>query len=428
MLNRISLGLGLLMAGLISAACAGETETIVVEKEVLVEVPVEKVVEKPVIIEKEVVKEVAVEKIIEVEKPVIKEVIKEVIVEKEIEKAASSFKDGDKVYNFAMSGQSTGTLLQWKNVEVPWFMGDDSKITTNSNGKVKVKINTQPELGVGQFDTLRFLSSGVLDLAMFTITSVSGDAPLIEGSALSGQYPEMDGKKAREGTDAFVPEMDKVLTDTLGIKMIGHLNFPAQVPYCKFPITGAKDLEDKRVRTFGSTLGDFVEHFGGINVTIAFVDVYSAMQTGIADCAITGTGSGNSQKWYEVTTHLYTLPVGWALTGYGANTAMWNALPTDVQNYMQASFTAVTDEQWALGNQLTQDGIDCNTGVASGCTLGNLDSDSPMTEVKPGAADFELLAEAASQTVLPRWVERCGLDCKIIYNRSIATVTGNPIP
>ena len=72
----------------------------------------------------------------------IKEVIKEVIVEKEIEKAASSFKDGDKVYNFAMSGQSTGTLLQWKNVEVPWFMGDDSKITTNSNGKVKVKINT----------------------------------------------------------------------------------------------------------------------------------------------------------------------------------------------------------------------------------------------------------------------------------------------
>ena len=88
MLNRISLGLGLLMAGLISAACAGETETVIVEKEVLVEVPVEKVVEKPVIVEKEVVKEVPVEKIVEVEKAVIKEVIKEVIVEKEIEKAS----------------------------------------------------------------------------------------------------------------------------------------------------------------------------------------------------------------------------------------------------------------------------------------------------------------------------------------------------
>ena len=45
MRNRITLGLGLLMAGLISVACAGETETIIVEKEVLVEVPVDKVVE-----------------------------------------------------------------------------------------------------------------------------------------------------------------------------------------------------------------------------------------------------------------------------------------------------------------------------------------------------------------------------------------------
>jgi len=416
------------MAGLISVACAGETETIVVEKEVLVEVPVEKVVEKPVIVEKEVIKEVAVEKIVEVEKPVIKEVIKEVIVEKEVEAKVADFRDGDKVYNLSMVGQNAASLLQWKLVEVPYFLGDESMVMEETNGKINVKINTYPELGVGQFDVLRYLSSGVIDMGMFNLNSTAGDVPMIEGADLAGQYPDMEGLVALEGTKAYMPAMAKELKKTLGIEMVGHMNFPAQVPYCKFALTGSADLKDKRVRTFGSTLGDYVEHFGGINVTMAFVDVYSAMQTGIADCAITGTGSGNSQKWYEVTTHLYTLPVGWSVTGYGANAAMWEGLPTDVRAYMQDVFDRLTVAQWDIGFTLTQDGIDCNTGVAAGCELGNLDSESPMTEVKPGEADYAALAVATAETVLPRWVERCGLDCKIIYNRTIATVTGNAIP
>ena len=428
MLNRITLGLGLLMAGLISVACAGETETIIVEKQVIVEVPVEKIVEVPVIVEKEVIKEIAIERIVEIEVPVIKTIIKEIVVEVPVEAPVVGFKDADTVYDLAMVGQSTSTLLQWQLVEMPEFLGPDSRIAKESNGKINIKINTAPELGVGQFDVLRYLASGVLDLGMFNINSIAGDAPMMEGVDLAGQYPDMDGIKAEAGTRLYMPEMDKTLTNTLGIHMIGHLAFPAQVPYCKFAITGSADLKDKRVRTFGSTLGDYVEHFGGINLTIAFVDVYSAMQTGIADCAITGTGSGNSQKWYEVTTHLYTLPVGWSITGYGANVDMWNNLPTDVQVYLQGFFDEVTAKQWTLGRQLTQDGIDCNTGVASGCELGNLDSDSPMTEVVPSEADYAALAVAAKETVLPRWAERCGLDCKIIYNRTIATVTGNLIP
>jgi len=429
MIKKSSLLIGILMAGLISISCAaGETKTIVVEKEVLVEVPVDKVVEKPIIVEKIVIKEVPVERIVEVEKIEIKEVIKEIVVEKEVSATAASFLDGDKVYNFTMSGQLSPTLKQWTNLEAPWLLGDDSKIVKNSNGKVKIKLNTASELGVGQFDVLRFLSSGVIDIAMSVFTSISGDVPLASGIDLAGAYPELDGVKAKAGTKLFIPELNKKMESSLGIKIIGHYNNPAQVPYCKFPITGSKDLKDKRVRTFGSTLGDYVEHFGGINVTIAFVDVYSAMQTGIADCAITGTGSGNAQKWYEITEYLYTLPVGHAITGWGANLDMWNKQPTDVQDFLQDTFDGMTADGWDLGMALTQDGIDCNTGVASGCTLGTLDSDSPMTQVVPSEADFDGLKEAASTTVLPRWVERCGIDCKIIYNRTIATVTGVSIP
>ena len=428
MIKKSSVLLGLLMAGLISISCAGETETIIVEKEVIVEVPVEKVVEKPVIVIKEVIKEVAVEKIVEVEKEVVTEVIKEVIVEKEVTKGETSFLEGDTVYNFTMAGQLTPTLLQWTLVEYPWFFGAESKIVKNSGGKVTIKLNTASELGIGQFDVTRYLSSGVIDLGMMVFASISGDIPLASGLDLAGAYPESDAIKAEAGTRAFFPALTKQAEKSMGIKLIGHGNNPIQVPYCKFPITGSADLKDKRVRTFGSTLGDYVEHFGGINVTIAFVDVYSAMQTGIADCAITGTGSGNSQKWFEITEYLYTLPVGHAIQGYGANLSMWNSQPTDVQDFMLDQFSQMTTDLWKLGRDLTQDGIDCNTGFAEGCVLGNLDDASPMIEVKPSAQDYADLAVAAAQTVLPRWVERCGLDCKIIYNRTIAEITGVPIP
>ena len=51
-----------------------------------------------------------------------------------------------------------------------------------------------------------------------------------------------------------------------------------------------------------------------------------------------------------------------------------------------------------------------------------------MTQVVPSEADYDSLKAAASETVLPRWVERCGVDCKVIYNRTIAEVTGVSIP
>ena len=46
----------------------------------------------------------------------------------------------------------------------------------------------------------------------------------------------------------------------------------------------------------------------------------------MVDCAVTGTATGNGARWYEVTRHLYTLPVQWGVAAYGVNLAWWNKL------------------------------------------------------------------------------------------------------
>ena len=42
----------------------------------------------------------------------------------------------------------------------------------------------------------------------------------------------------------------------------------------------------------------------------------------MVDCAVTGTATGNGARWYEVTKHMYALPVQWGVAAYGVNLAL----------------------------------------------------------------------------------------------------------
>src|SRR5262249_47405063 len=118
-----------------------------------------------------------------------------------------------------------------------------------------------------------------------------------------------------------------------------------------------------------------------------------------------------------------TLPLAWALSAYGVNIAWWNKLDPDVQRFLQGIFDEIGDKQWALGRELTQDGIDCNTGRPS-CKLGSLVKERTMTEVRATEADKVLLKKILVESVIPAWVKRCGGRCGDIYNRVIAPISG----
>jgi hypothetical protein len=81
------------------------------------------------------------------------------------------------------------------------------------------------------------------------------------------------------------------------------------------------------------------------------------------------------------------------------------------------------DKQWALGAELSQDGIDCNAGRPT-CKLATLVKDRPMIEVKPIEADKALVKKILSEAALPAWVKRCGSRCGEIYNEVLAPITG----
>jgi len=310
------------------------------------------------------------------------------------------------------------THPQWSKVDIPYYK---EIIPQRSGGRIEVKGATWAEMNITGTEIIRMTRQGQVDIGGAPLTYLAGEVPILDAADLAGLNPTVE--QTRKVVDALTPIVNKDL-ERFGVRMIATYPYPAQVFFCRKAVKDLADLKGRRIRTFGTSLNDLVTAIGGVPVSLAFAEVYGALERGVADCAITGTGSGNAAKWYEVTTHMYTLPVGWSLGGYYVNLAWWNKLDPAVRKFLEDIYKEIEDRQWTFGGvELTQDGIDCNTGKPS-CKIGTLAKDRPMTEVKPIDSDRVLLKKILAENVLPAWVKRCGAKCGDTYNTVLAPITG----
>ena len=312
------------------------------------------------------------------------------------------------------------TQPQYTRVDQP-MLRDGLK--AKSSGAIEVKLSAWPEMSLSGPELLRLVRAGQVDIGASPLSTVSGDVPFLDGVDLAGLHPDID--TARRTANALVPQANKEL-DKFGSRIAAVYPFPAQVIFCRQPVASLTDLKGRKVRTFGASLNDFVTAVGGQPVSIGFPEVYSALERGVADCAVTGTGSGNAAKWYEVTRYIYNLPVGWAVAGYFLNVRWWQSLDQQTRELIEATMKEVEDAQWKLGAEATQDGLDCNAGKAESCRIHTLVKERPMTVVEATAEDKLTLKKIVESAILPGWVKRCGARCGDIYNEIVAPITGVP--
>ncbi len=330
---------------------------------------------------------------------------------------AQSLPAGPKITVTAVT-QAAPTIPQYTKVDVPMLRDNMPKA---SNGRIEFNLKSWPEANVQGPEVIRLVRSGQVDLGAAPLTTVSGDVPILDGADLAGLNPEID--MAYKVASAMVPIANREL-ERLGVRIVATFPYPAQVFFCRKPIAGLGDFKGLKVRVNGPSPGDLMNALGAQPTALAFGEVYSALERGTVDCGVTGTGSGNGVKWYEVTSHLYNLPISWSTAAYFVNLAWWNKLDPAVRSFLEAQLKQVQEAQWKLGADATQDGVDCNIGNAAGCKIGNVVKNKPMTLVKASDADKARIREALTNVVLPNWVKRCGAKCGETYNEVIAPITG----
>lgn len=317
--------------------------------------------------------------------------------------------------------QATPNIPQYTLVDQPILRDGLAKA---SNGRIEVVLAAWPERNVSGPEVLRLVRTGQIDMSTSPLTTVSGDVPLLDGVDLAGLSTNV--QQARRMAEAMMPLANQEL-QRLGIKMVATFPLSAQLFYCRKPVAGLADLKGLRIRTSGPSASDLLKGLGAQPVSLAFGEVYTALERGTIDCAVSGANVGSSNNWAEVTTHLYNLPMSWATAGYFVNLAWWNKLDPAVRGQLEKTMREVQDAQWALGDTISADGVACNVGRAADCKIHKVVR-TPMVEVKPSAEAIAAVNKEFVQVVLPGWIKRCGDKCANAYKDVIAPILANANP
>jgi TRAP-type C4-dicarboxylate transport system substrate-binding protein len=175
---------------------------------------------------------------------------------------------------------------------------------------------------------------------------------------------------------------------------------------------------------FNKTMDDFINAVGGTTVSLPFAEVVPALQRGVVDCAVTGTLSGNTAGWPEVSDYLYPLYLGWSINYQGVNLDSWNSFPPEAQAFFTEQFQQLEDQMWNTAAEATADAENCNFAKEP-CEFGTI---VEMTPVPIDDADKEKHKELMQEVVLLEWGKRCGEDCAAEWNDTVGQVVGMQIP
>lgn len=309
---------------------------------------------------------------------------------------------------------SWSSLTLYKNFEKPFWtetvpneMGFKTSMTSLSQVKLKGPA------------VLRQMDMGVFDVVHTVADYVVPDSPALAGLDLPALATDIE--KAREVVEAYRPIMDEYLAKDFNVKLLSIVPYPAQVIFSREKFEGLADLKGKKIRASGWTTSEFVTALGATGVTLAFSEVPQALQRGVVSCAITGSLSGFSAGWGEVSDYVYPLPVGgWDYVIGTMSLKTWDGLSKEQQTKLQDLIkTKLETPAWKVTADETVAGIDCLSGKE--CAYGT----PGKVKILPiSDGDTALAKEILVNNVLPAWAGKVDSEVVDKWNGSVGKVTG----
>jgi TRAP-type C4-dicarboxylate transport system substrate-binding protein len=308
-------------------------------------------------------------------------------------------------------------VSQYVRFEEPFWRKRISELT---NGRVVGEIAPVDRAGFRAEEMLQLMRLGVVPFGTASLVGVTTEAPALTASHLPAFTPDL--ASLRQTVRLYRPHLKQILQERYGIELLAVYTYPAQVTWCRRPFNGLGDLAGRRVRTSSVGQTEMFEALGATPVVIPFAGVVQAMKAGVVECAVTGTLSGLAVGLQEVTTHVHSMALTWGVSVFGVNQEAWRALPQDTRDTIRKGVAELEDNIWDSVARETGDGLDCSAGKSS-CANGPRGN---LTIVPVTPADDSRRRSLLVQTVLPRWVDRCGPDCADAWNRYLGPTLGIP--
>jgi TRAP-type C4-dicarboxylate transport system substrate-binding protein len=268
-----------------------------------------------------------------------------------------------------------------------------AKVKEKSGGRMEIRVHPASSLYPGP-ELIPAVLDGRADIAPIVspyLTDVLLETGVLELPFMTQSHDEH--RKAQEALRPFINEM----TAKRGLKMLAAYAWPSQQLFSAQPVRTIADWKGRKLRVTGAETSDFVRAVGGAPVGMAFGEVYTSLQRGVIDGAITSATNAEPMKFFEVSKYLNY----WNLAGAAnellvVNLRAWEKLPPDLQKVVTDSVAEVRLEEKQWSDMRALDATTRERVVALG-----------MTVVDPAPAEIAKARQAA-RGGWDLWLKRTG--------------------
>lgn len=220
-------------------------------------------------------------------------------------------------------------------------------IEARTDGRMVVSVSEGGAMGLQDADALRYMLAGTPEMAFIWAPFLGRDAPDIANVYVYGLI-----SGAEEHLKAM-PAVKEVLSEGIekrGIEVVGFMGLSIidSSLFCREPVRTLDELKDVKLRV-GTR--EQVETFTKLGVAAQIVpqnELYTALQTGVIDCALYAARFAKGLSLQEVAPH--ATPVGFPFppTPYAmmVNKAKWDGLDDDLKGHVLDAMAALEERSF----------------------------------------------------------------------------------
>ena len=180
----------------------------------------------------------------------------------------------------------------------------EKEVEEKSNGEIDIEIYDSATLYKDK-EVPAAVGSGSIEMGVASLTRYVGDIPAVDIFYQPFLFDTEEKVKAAVAPDSPVRQpIDEAILDTGATVLWWQAYGGAVLLSNDAPVKSPADMEGKKVRVFGKTLGDFVTATGGAPTLISGSEQYLAYQRGTVDYGMTGVSGVKSRKLWEVMDHI----------------------------------------------------------------------------------------------------------------------------
>lgn len=239
------------------------------------------------------------------------------------------------------------------------------------------------------------VGSGAIEAGVASLTRYVGDAPVVDVFYMPFLFNTEDKVRAAVAEGSPVrATLEEEIAKTGGQVLYWQAYGGAILLSQGGPIRTPDDMQGKKARVFGKTLGDFVTAAGGAPTLISGSEQYLAYQRGTVDVGMTGVSGVKSRKLWEVMDTITKTNHANIEFVVVVNTEWWNSLSPEIQGQIREAAKVAQDDVRDRMSQIEADAY--AAAEANGMTVVEL-------------SDEELAAwQATAQPVYDGYIEAAG--------------------